>query len=641
MKKRIISLLLALVMVITLFPMGAFAATQSCNVGKIKSFSSTLTKQQYNLLKSGNITATKIDDVWYYKFYNDKYDLLVKASAFENTCKNTYKFYDGNDKLQSVSKVLSAGVNETVGSGTQSYYFKSNGVIIPRNFFGGGGSKVTNSTNTYTTVLADIAVSSSTEKSGSQYNLKCKLKSNIVFVYCPYVETKSSSGKYVLTPLASQKALTGNLKRTVNSTLENQSIRPVFSISIDNYNESGVVLKNYYYTGQGSVAKKTGVGDWINIVYLTSKAASSPSVGSIYSVLDSAYNLGLESESEKYVITEKIDLSSKNTKLEPVYTHKATYASPIYLSKVGDYIDIEQGISKVNCGQKATVTFYADVAKPYIPKPSLSVSVSSSKTTLTWDKVENADYYVVQTSTKSSSDWTKVKKIELGQDTSCTVNTPNFASELTKYRVVAYTMDGKYSKASNTVQKYSYKPKAPTALNKATGIKVTVGDLGGATGCYIYRKAGSGEWKKIATINPTKTKSYLDTNVKNGTKYQYKIYAYIKSGDTIYKSLASAVTTKYYLSAPNFKSLSSTSAGKITVKVAKDTAATQLEIRYSSNSFKSYESVKVSCSSDVSKTISSLTKGKEYKVKVRAIKTVSGTTYYSQWTGIKSITVKK
>ncbi len=49
----------------------------------------------------------------------------------------------------------------------------------------------------------------------------------------------------------------------------------------------------------------------------------------------------------------------------------------------------------------------------------------------------------------------------------------------------------------------------------------------------------------------------------------------------------------------------------------------------------------MSSASTVSKTISSLTKGKTYYVRIRTYKTVSGTKYYSAWSSTKSVKISK
>ncbi|MBQ2041211.1 MAG: hypothetical protein II482_03580, partial [Lachnospiraceae bacterium] len=174
-----------------------------------------------------------------------------------------------------------------------------------------------------------------------------------------------------------------------------------------------------------------------------------------------------------------------------------------------------------------------------------------------------------------------------------------------------------------------------TVTNLAKGTKVTWKKVTGATGYYVYRNG-----KQIKKITSGSTVSYTDTAANtNGTKYTYKIVAYAASG----KSTLSKSKTFYRVSRPAISSLTSSAAGKMTVKWGKNTKATGYEIQYSkSKTFASgNKTATVTRNSTVSKVISSLTKGKTYYVRVRTYKTVSGTKYYSAWSVVKSVKVKK
>ncbi|MCD7887141.1 MAG: fibronectin type III domain-containing protein, partial [Clostridiales bacterium] len=171
--------------------------------------------------------------------------------------------------------------------------------------------------------------------------------------------------------------------------------------------------------------------------------------------------------------------------------------------------------------------------------------------------------------------------------------------------------------------------------NTAKGVTVKWSKVTGASGYYIYRNG-----KQVKKITSGSTVSYTDTGAKtNGTKYQYKIYAYY--GST--KSAVSSTKTIYYVSAPTISSLKNSASKKMTVKWGKNTKSTGYQIQYStSSSFSSgNKTVTVSSYKTVSKTLSSLTKGKKYYVRVRAYKTVSGTKYYSAWSGTKNVKISK
>ena len=185
-----------------------------------------------------------------------------------------------------------------------------------------------------------------------------------------------------------------------------------------------------------------------------------------------------------------------------------------------------------------------------------------------------------------------------------------------------------------TVLKHSIAaPTVSSISNTSTGVKVGWKAVSGASGYYVYRKIGSESWKKVKTTAST---SWTDTGAKtNGTKYQYMIYSY----DDVIKSSASATKTIYYLSRSSISSVKNSSSKKMTVTWSKNSKVTGYQIMYVTGS--TSKTVTVSGYKNVSKVISSLTKGKTYKVYVRSYKTVSGTKYYSAWSSAKSIKITK
>ena len=138
----------------------------------------------------------------------------------------------------------------------------------------------------------------------------------------------------------------------------------------------------------------------------------------------------------------------------------------------------------------------------------------------------------------------------------------------------------------------------------------------------------------IASTNYTVT---YPTGRKNVGKYTVKVT--FKGNYSGSKNLTFTIN-------PPKTSISKLTAGKkaFTVKWAKKQAqVTGYEIQYStSSSFaKGNKTVKVTSAKTVSKTISKLTGGKKYYVRIRTYKTVGKTPYYSDWSAKKSVTTKK
>lgn len=195
-----------------------------------------------------------------------------------------------------------------------------------------------------------------------------------------------------------------------------------------------------------------------------------------------------------------------------------------------------------------------------------------------------------------------------------------------------------YSTVSGSATvKIKLKQPSVTVSNTSSGVKVKWSKISGATGYRIFKKTSEG-WKRIKTVTSGSTVTWTHTDVKNGSKYIYTVYAY---NDNI-KSTHISGKTIYRLTRPAISSLKNSSRKKMTVKWKRNTKATGYQIQYStSSSFKSYKTTTVSKNSTLSKTISSLSKGKRYYVRIRSYKTVSNKKYYSAWSAIKNVKISK
>ncbi|MCD8354378.1 MAG: fibronectin type III domain-containing protein [Clostridiales bacterium] len=180
--------------------------------------------------------------------------------------------------------------------------------------------------------------------------------------------------------------------------------------------------------------------------------------------------------------------------------------------------------------------------------------------------------------------------------------------------------------------------KITSAINRAKGIKLTWNAVDGATSYQVYRKVGNGSWKKVKTTTAT---SWTDTSAtKNGTKYQYKVYAVNDSG----KSSASATKTIYRLTAKHFTRAKNVKGKKISLKWTRNTRATGYVIQYStSKSFTSSttKTVKIKGNKNLTTTLKNLKKGKTYYIRMRAYKTSGSVTSYAGWSKVKKVKVRK
>ena len=179
---------------------------------------------------------------------------------------------------------------------------------------------------------------------------------------------------------------------------------------------------------------------------------------------------------------------------------------------------------------------------------------------------------------------------------------------------------------SKTVSVYPAKASVKSVTNTKKGLTVTWKKVTGADKYILYRKAGSGAYKKYKTVSGAKI-SYVDTGAKNGTTYSYKVCAYTaglqgKNANTKAACRVTAVTVK------------AAKAGKrkLSVSWRKNSKASGYQIRYSlKSSFSGAKTVMVRSGKTTTKKLTGLKRGKRYYITVRAYKTVKGKKYYSSW----------
>ena len=279
----------------------------------------------------------------------------------------------------------------------------------------------------------------------------------------------------------------------------------------------------------------------------------------------------------------------------------------------------------------------AYTAKSITRLSAITPTLANGKTGMIvkWAKAEGATGYYVFRKAGSGS-YKTLKKIE-NADTLSYIDTTATAGVKYTYAVRAYksTTKGAYTAKSMT----RLAPVTPTLTNLSSGIYVKWAQVTGATGYYVYRKAGSGSYSLVQKITDGATVTFTDTAVKdkNGVKYTYVVKAY--RGTTKSAYTAKAI---YRLTGVAISSATNAAAGSMTVNWAQNAKATGYQIQYATNSkFTSAKIVTVSGASTLSKTIASLTKGSTYFVRVRVYKTVSSLHYFSAWSTAKSVKIVK
>jgi hypothetical protein len=189
------------------------------------------------------------------------------------------------------------------------------------------------------------------------------------------------------------------------------------------------------------------------------------------------------------------------------------------------------------------------------------------------------------------------------------------------------------------------KTKIQSVTNVDNGIKLKWSKVTNASGYIIYRKVeGTSTWVKVKTITKAGTVSYVDTAVKskNRSSYVYKIVTYNNTEGTNQLTSTSKVKTIVRLTTPAKVKAKNVSKQKLKISWTKNTKVSGYEIQYSTSKTFAKGNKKITVSkSSASKTISKLTKGKTYYIRIRSYYNTDAVTYYSAWSTNKSVKIKK
>ncbi len=181
-------------------------------------------------------------------------------------------------------------------------------------------------------------------------------------------------------------------------------------------------------------------------------------------------------------------------------------------------------------------------------------------------------------------------------------------------------------------------PVVSNLSNTAKGIVIRWKAVEQADGYYIDRKKTGGGWSRAATIKNGNTVTYTDKSVKakNAAMYVYRIQAYKDSVQSEYsdeKKICRLIT-------PSISKCTNHKGRKITVKSKKVSKVSGYELQYALNN--KFKKAKSCTSKSITIHIGKLKKNNRYYLRIRTYKTVSGITYYSDWSDkVKSIKVKK
>ncbi|MBQ7202819.1 MAG: fibronectin type III domain-containing protein [Eubacterium sp.] len=156
---------------------------------------------------------------------------------------------------------------------------------------------------------------------------------------------------------------------------------------------------------------------------------------------------------------------------------------------------------------------------------------------------------------------------------------------------------------------------------------------------YVIERQESDYWKPVKTVNSATATSAKITGLAAAKKHKFRIRAFTNEAKRkLYGAYSAELAASTKPKRPVVKL--STKKKSITVKWGKVSASGyQIQVSKSKN-FKSIVRRYSVGSSTTSKKVKKLARGRKYYVRVRAYKKISGNTFYSQWSKVKSIKCK-
>lgn len=175
--------------------------------------------------------------------------------------------------------------------------------------------------------------------------------------------------------------------------------------------------------------------------------------------------------------------------------------------------------------------------------PVLSVATAWNKVTLRWNRISNADSYLLYKKTNSGK-YMLLKTLSKGKlvysDTKVSVgNTYRYMIKAGKTMASGKKV---YSSLSKTVSAKPALSRPLITIRRLSGKqRITWRKVSGATGYILYQRTGSGVFRKIKTLTSRSTSWSVTT--KKGTSYSYKLIPYLRINGKIKTGPSSVIKT--------------------------------------------------------------------------------------------------
>lgn len=283
---------------------------------------------------------------------------------------------------------------------------------------------------------------------------------------------------------------------------------------------------------------------------------------------------------------------------------------------------------------KTGVAGMRELATPEMVK----ISNVGSGIRVEWKKVDYATGYFVYRRETAEDKWKKLKNIQSGDTISC-VDKKAEEGKTYHYTVCA-TYDGEKASGRSSTGLVMQRIKTPLMKDVGKhkeGLKVSWSPVSYADGYYVYRRSSTSEqWQKVADISDGKTSSYVDSKVTNGTWYNYTIRAF--SGD-YYSGITSEGKSYAYLKPVSITTIKHSKSQTVTVEWTENPEAERYVVSYATQS--DFSNAQTVSSETNSATLTGLTTGEIYYIRVNARKEINGVKYFSRFSDKRAVAIDR
>ncbi len=266
-------------------------------------------------------------------------------------------------------------------------------------------------------------------------------------------------------------------------------------------------------------------------------------------------------------------------------------------------------------------------------------TVSDSAVKLDWSKNDKASGYIIEQ--YKGGKWTQIAVTK--NNTTLTFTVKGLANATTySFRIKSYrTVNGKtdYSEYTSLKAATAFSNVSGLAVKSYTASAITLAwnKNAGATG-YVLEQYKGGKWTQIAKLANTVV-SYTVNGLNADTTYTFRIRAYKTTGSSTVYSDYTRLAGKTRI--PKVASFKGTAVSTSSIKLnwnKNDKASGYIVEQYKNGKWTQIAVTK--SNEQIAYAVNGLAKGTDYNFRIKAYRTLNGTTEFSEYTSITSSTKK-